>query len=170
MGDIKRLFVVLPAQQRCVHVFLADLDDILLESHPESSVLCIADDIGRVDFYFVRFALIESDDRFRIVPAADEYFHHGIGYGVAAQQADVGVVLALDIERQSIATIAFTFHWMNTIFLLLSGDDFCPIFFFLKFVFMNELRYSNNNNNKWRTCHSEFFVRFVSEEMKKATD
>lgn len=89
---------------------------------PEGLVIVVVDNVGRVDVDLVRFGLVQTNGRLgcterqsettlkrngtdggdrgrlTVAPATDEDFDHGRVDGIAAEQGDVGVVFALDVE------------------------------------------------------------------------
>jgi len=96
--DLERIFGVLPVHERSRLAGHAHLDVVIDPLDPEGLVIVVVDNVGRVDVDLVRFGLVQTNGRLGVAPATDEDFDHGRVDGIAAEQGDVGVVFALDVE------------------------------------------------------------------------
>ena len=93
----------------------SNFDDVVLEADPKLAEIVSVANAGRFDGDLIRFHLIQTNRRFGVSPASDEHFDHRCSHRVAAQQGDVGVVVAPDFKADPLPIFAFTSNFLDVV-------------------------------------------------------
>jgi len=113
--DFEWLDSVFPTHERVRIIGSSNLDDIVFEADPKLTEIVSVANAGRFDGDLVRFHLIQPNRRFGVCPASDEHFDHRCFHRVAAQQGDVGVVMAPDFKADPLPIFAFSTNFLDVI-------------------------------------------------------
>lgn len=124
VSHVERLFGIFPTEKGICISLSSNLNNVLMEPNPETTVLFGADNVRRWLFSLIGPALVETNGWFLVTPSTDEDFNHGCHNFFAAEQRNMSVILAFDVECQRVPALALSFYWADQICFVVSGKYF----------------------------------------------